>query len=204
MSSIPTDGACCKSSYIKAPKAREPLGFYPKSYSGFGSSRSCAPPLVDDSVLSPEELGSSPARVGQLSRSHGGKVDSRIGTRKRESPGRPYPREGEECKSSYIKAPKAREPLGFYPKSYTCVMQTPNKMMSRNACAPLGQVRHIVNKPLFCLQGVDLRFDHQLCVGWWSWLLLWYIATVYRLPLQMQTPLFSTHRRHLALSSIYL
>ena len=108
----------CKSSYIRAPKARESLGFYPKSYSGFGSSRSCAPPLVDDSALSPEELGSSPARIGQLSRSHGGKVDSRVGTRKRESPGRPYPREGEECKSSYIRAPKARESLGFYPKSY--------------------------------------------------------------------------------------
>ena len=108
----------CKSSYIRAPKARESLGFYPKSYSGFGSSRSCAPPLVDDSALSPEELGSSPARIVQLSRSHGGKVDSRIGTRKRESPGRPYPREGEECKSSYIRAPKARESLGFYPKSY--------------------------------------------------------------------------------------
>ena len=111
-------GDLCKSSYIRAPKARESLGFYPKSYSGFGSSRSCAPPLVDDSALSPEELGSSPARIGQLSRSHGGKVDSRIGTRKRESPGRPYPREGEECKSSYIRAPKARESLGFYPKSY--------------------------------------------------------------------------------------
>ena len=120
----PREGEECKSSYIRAPKARESLGFYPKSYSGFGSSRSCAPPLVDDSALSPEELGSSPARIGQLSRSHGGKVDSRIGTRKRESPGRPYPREGEECKSSYIRAPKARESLGFYPKSYTEPLST--------------------------------------------------------------------------------
>ena len=108
----------CKSSYITALKARKSLGFYPKSYSGFGSSRSCAPPLVDDSVLSPEELGSSPARIEQLSRSHGGKVDSGVGTRKRKSPGRPYLREGEECKSSYITAPKARNSLGFYPKSY--------------------------------------------------------------------------------------
>ena len=79
--------AMCKSSYIRAPKAREPPGFYTKSYSGFGSSRSCAPPLVDDSVLSPEELGSSPARIEQLSRSHGGKVDSRIGTPEERKPG---------------------------------------------------------------------------------------------------------------------
>ena len=26
------------------------------------------------------------------------------------------------CKISYIRAPKARVPLGFYPKSYTCVL----------------------------------------------------------------------------------
>ena len=59
-------GGGCKSSYIMAPKARESLGFYPKSYSGFGSSQSCAPPLVDDSVLSLEELGSTPARIGHF------------------------------------------------------------------------------------------------------------------------------------------
>ena len=88
------------------------------------------------------------------------------------------------------------------------IMQTLIMMVSSNVSAPLSQVRHIIIKHHFRLQGVDLRLDHQLSVRWWSWLLFWYKATVSRLPLHMQTSFLSprciTHSMQVALLSLSL